>query len=430
MVNSKIKNIPNNEEKLALFIPVGTGLGGSEGAESLAYGLLYLIKQQNPDRVVFFTTELSNKTTMKSLKEPYKVEFGKNLNKISQFIKINDIDDFNEFYDKITNQINALSNYRIIVDYTSGTKTMTMAACIAATVNRLDLMFVSGKRGEDHIVQRGSEVLRSQDLNKVYLEKSIKDSEELYNQYRFKQAISKLEELIFIDGDEDFELNRMSHLFMYGAYNYWDEFNHEIALKSFDIHFYMYFKKLSKQIKSNIKALKIINDDKDKLQDYYILASMINNARRRGEEGRYDDAIARLYRCMELMAKIVLNDFGVDPNNVDIKMIQAKSDIAYYNISGKLMRGQHGVLRMPGIDSMYMLIYNLNNFNKMGQFYFKHRNDYLKVLQHRNQSILAHGLEMRDEDDYDDFYKGVMSLAERLDEHMNDYIKSCEFPKF
>ena len=71
---TKTKNfqINENKEKLALLIPVGTGAGGTvEAADSLAYGLLYLIKENNPDRIVFFTTELSNKTTLKSLKEQY-----------------------------------------------------------------------------------------------------------------------------------------------------------------------------------------------------------------------------------------------------------------------------------------------------------------------------------------------------------------------
>ena len=432
MVKSKIKNISisENKEKLALLIPVGTGAGGTvEAADSLAYGLLYLIKENNPDRIVFFTTELSNKTTLKSLKQQYFDEFGKELNKISNFIKINDIDDFEEFYGKITNQIKSLKNYRIIVDYTSGTKTMTMAASIAATVNNLELMFVSGKRGSKNIVEKGTEVLRIQNLDTVHEEKIIEDTEELFNLYRFKQAIEKLESLGLSD-NEEMEFNKTSHFFLYAAYNYWDDFNHEVALHGFKIHFYKYFNDLSAQIRLNIKALKIINDESNDLQKYYILASLINNAERRAEEGKYDDAIARLYRGMELIANICLDYYSINPNDVDVEKVKDKSDKAFYNISGKLIRTHKGALKMPGIDSMYMLIHNLSTFNNVGQFYFEHRNEYQTVLQHRNTSILAHGLEMKDVDDYNDFKKGIMSLAKRLDKNMEVYLEETKFPKF
>lgn len=433
MVKSKIKNISTNEqtEKLALLIPVGTGLGGTpEGANSLAYGLLYLIKETKPNRIIFFTTELSKRTTLKSLKKQYSDEFGKELNKISNFIKINDIDDFEEFYNKITNQIKSLKNYHIIVDYTSGTKTMTMAASIAATVNNLDLMFVSGKRGKNNIVEKGTEELRIQNLNKVHQEEVIEDTKELFNQYRFKYAIEKIESLKTPEDSEEMEFNRAKHILLLITYNYWDEFNHYLALYTFNTHYYQDFKEMEYQLKLNYKALKIINDDDNKLQDYYILASIINNADRRAEEGKYDDAIARLYRSMELIAQICLDKYGINPNDVDINKVKGKSDQAFYNISGKLIRTHKGALKLPGLDSIYMLIHNLNSFDKIGQYYFDHREDYKIVLQHRNTSILAHGLEMKDMDDYNDFKKGVTSLTKRLDENFEEYLKAAKFPKF
>ena len=44
------------------------------------------------------------------------------------------------------------------------------------------------------------------------------------------------------------------------------------------------------------------------------MADLLNNAQRRIDEGKYDDAVARLYRANELIAQITLTKFGVIDN--------------------------------------------------------------------------------------------------------------------
>ena len=50
-----------------------------------------------------------------------------------------------------------------------------------------------------------------------------------------------------------------------------------------------------------------------------MLASIINNSKRRGKENKFDDAVARLYRSFELIAQIrLLEKYNIDTNRVDI----------------------------------------------------------------------------------------------------------------
>ena len=90
------------------------------------------------------------------------------------------------------------------------------------------------------------------DLNKILTEeeatKSVKkeildDASELFNQYRFKQGIEKLDSWILPeDADDLLKLIKQIFSMLFITYNYWDLFNHEIAEYAFNIHFYVFFR--------------------------------------------------------------------------------------------------------------------------------------------------------------------------------------------
>jgi len=426
------ENLNPRNLDVALFIPVGTGLAGTEeGNKSLARTLLFLIRNQNPDRLVFFTTDLSKKTTLKYLRQFYMDEFGKNLNKISNFINIKNIDDFTEFYTKISNQIKAFSKYHIKIDYTSGTKTMTMAACVAATMYDLELLFVSGKRGSNNIIEEGSEFVKIQNMSKVTKQKTEENLKRAFNTYRFKEGFMELSSVTFDDGDDKkLKVEHLGFTLLFVIYNHWDKFDHETALELFNQGLYGQFKEFKDVLKRTNKSLKIINDEKHPQRELYVLASLINNAYRRREEGRFDDGIARLYRAMELITDIGLRKQGINPYDVDINLVESKSVKAYHNISGKLIRGHKGVLRLPGIDSRFMLLYHLSTFDKTSQIYYNNRKLYVDLIQSRNKSILAHGFDAKTEDEFDTFFEAILKLVHSLDNKMDDILEDTKFPKF
>ena len=72
------------------------------------------------------------------------------------------------------------------------------------------------------------------------------------------------------------------------------------------------------QINENLEFLKLkISKRGIKTGDVkYYLPDLLNNAYRRIEEGKYDDAVARLYRSIELTAQLGLVNEGVVDVNV------------------------------------------------------------------------------------------------------------------
>ncbi len=151
---------------VAMLITVGTGVGGDDARDSLAHGILFSIIHHRPKKVVFFGSD-DSKNTIISLKKQYLKEIGEELD-YDEFILVNEIDSFSKYFREIKYKILELNNdYDIVIDYTSGTKTMTMAAAFASMLYRKKLIFINGKR-EKGIVIKGTEKASSQNLYLVY----------------------------------------------------------------------------------------------------------------------------------------------------------------------------------------------------------------------------------------------------------------------
>ena len=180
-------------KEIAMLITVGTGIGGSEARDSLAHGILFSIKNHRPRKIIFFGSEDSKKTVdsvVRQFKE-INIDF-----EYDDFVLINNVDSFSDYFSAFKSKINELEeDYEIIIDYTSGTKTMTMSAAFASMVFGKKLIFVTGKR-ENGSVVKGTEKIASQNLFLVYDELMISKIKELFNINRFEAGKSLLDDIV------------------------------------------------------------------------------------------------------------------------------------------------------------------------------------------------------------------------------------------
>ncbi|MEM3431603.1 MAG: hypothetical protein QW783_03620, partial [Candidatus Micrarchaeia archaeon] len=129
--------------KKAMIITVGTGIGNDpDKVKSLASGINKSIKFGNPQYIKFITSKEGEETI-------------KEIKKLNEDIPENDIkflntiDDINEIYDEINKVVIELmkKNYdSITIDFTSGTKAMSVGAVLSATKFNLNLSYISGER--------------------------------------------------------------------------------------------------------------------------------------------------------------------------------------------------------------------------------------------------------------------------------------------
>lgn len=397
--------------KTALLMTVGTGIGGQVATEDLAHAILFSIDNSNPDIVIFFGSEKSKKT-VESVKEQYLNEFEEEFDYF-EFIHLEQIDDFKIYFEAFKRKIQELDGYKIIIDYTSGTKTMTMSAAFASMLYRKNLYFVGGER-EDGVVIRGTEKIISQNLYPIYDDLMISKIKELFNTNRFDAGKSLFEDITKAKKD--------TYANLFDAYYYFDNVDYNKANKYFITkEFIAEWPELKKQFSLNAKALYHLNKEDSAMRPFYILGSLINNARRRAEETKYDDAIARLYRSLELIAQIKLNEYGIDTSDVELDILNK------HGVEQEFKPDFSGKIKLSLVQD-YELLNNLGD--DLGEFYIKNKDEFLATISSRNNSILAHGLNSQTEKQYVKFRDLILKFASVLNPEMDVYIHETEFPEF
>lgn len=395
----------------ALLMTVGTGIGGQVATEDLAHAILFSIDTTNPDKVIFFGLKLS-KITIESVKEQYLDKFGDEFD-YYEFIQLEEIDSFKTYFEAFKSKILELNDCKVIIDYTSGTKTMTMSAAFASMLFRKNLYFVGGER-EDGVVLRGTEKIISQNLYHIYDDLMISKIKELFNTNRFDAGKELLKDVIKADQNV--------YLKLFDAYYYFDNVDYKKADEYFITkEFNAEWPELKKQFGFNAKALYHLNKEDSAMRPFYILGSLLNNARRRAEETKYDDAIARLYRALELIAQIRLKEYGIDTSNVD------SATLKKYGVDSDFKPDFNEIIKL-GLVQDYELLNSLGD--ELGEFYIKNKDDFLAVISSRNNSILAHGLSSQTEKQYNKFRDLVLKFASVLNPEMDEYIHETKFPEF
>lgn len=387
---------------------VGTGRRDEKSIKNLAHGLLVSITHYNPDRIVFFGSEESTET-IESVKRQYYENRGEELINYD-FVTIDRIDDFDDCFETIKEEIREKEDYEIVIDYTSGTKTMTMSAAICSMLYHKKLSLVAGKRGENGIVVRGTEKIVEQSLYSAYDKLLFDQVKTLFNSYRFKDAKSVLNQIVISDGKEKFGQ-------LIEAYDLWDKFDHRTAFKILGEISDM-------QISQNKGFLGKLN----RMEKYetLILVDLINNASRRIEEGKYDDAIARLYRTIELIAQIKLAGEGLDDLSEQKFMIEdlkrKKVDIRGYEDYAD----EKGRLKL-GLANKFNLLKDMG-WEEADKVYLE--NNKLKdLLKKRNSSILAHGLEPVEKKTATELFDAVKEYAKIILPELNELLEDASFPK-
>lgn len=403
-------------KKTVLLMTVGTGIGGGE---QLAHGIFYSIESHNPDKIFFFGSKASL-NTIEHIHDNIIEDYDG-----YEFIEIEHIDDFKEYFNEIKAKILEYIDEKVVIDYTSGTKTMTMAAAFASMVYHKNLVFVSGKR-EGGIVKSGTEKIISQNLYPVYDDLMMDKINDLFNSNRFEAGKILLDDIIESDDKEIYTK-------LFEIYYNFDNINYQKAFDLFTVDFLKEvidrFPELKSQLSQNRMALQTIVKKDHKLRCYCILSSLLNNAKRRYNEGKYDDAIARLYRSFELIAQIRLKEkYNIKTSKVDMESLKKRGLTEDYLNTLDSCRSDLNDDVKIGLAKDYDLLEKLND--PLGIFYAENYNEINQCSSFRNKSILAHGLNYQTKENYENFEKLVLEAANILTNDLEKYLNQTLFPEF
>lgn len=289
----------------------------------------------------------------------------------------------------------------VIVDYTGGTKNMSVALALAAITHGFSFSYVGGKERTKEgigIVVNGKEVIYQSinpwDFLAVEEKKKIAL---LFNQFQFKAAkemTDKLQEKSTIYKSVFKKLG-----FLIEGYHKWDWFRYSEALESFkrarleelletDDKSVVSFARESSKIRNFLEML-ARNPQKPSLT---LILDMFSNAERRFKEGKIDDAVLRLYRLVELIAQEkLLTNHGIDASDVKKEQIPDKLQTDFMN-SYKSPRD--GKIKIPQ-TAAFSLLYALGD--ELGKSFETNKSRFLDIQSSRNYSYLAHGFEYSNE---------------------------------
>lgn len=440
--------------------------------------LIYSIKEFKPDIVCFIHTPQTKKECKLILDDSgfdgdvYYTEISDHESLDNSFIKSKEL---------FSNFVNP--DYEVRVDFTGGTKPMVsgiVLAVIEGNFSNFRLNYV-GSKGSDSrtkkgvgVVKDGSEISKLQ-INpyKKYAINEFKRGINFFNKYQFEAAVQNFEKAKEVS--DDVNLSKLADIYIdiVNFYSKWDKFNDKIS-KNVNV-----FKNLNSiirniesdeflltsltddypnfynQLKNNLKflCLKINgftyedflskNFDNVPLKNRikYYLPDILNNAYRRIEEGKYDDALARLYRSSELIAQIKLTEIGlIDDDSLESNKIFHINRNQFLEKTNK--RKNSGKIRcfiedVIGEEELYskktFKLANYNSYKLLSLFGYVAAEEYVEInkkLGKRNNSILAHGLNPISRTYTVDLYDELLEYAYKFYPDLNEYMDLSRFPKF
>ncbi|KAF5434831.1 CRISPR-associated protein [Candidatus Methanophagaceae archaeon] len=276
-----------------------------------------------------------------------------------------------DVYEKVKDKWAEWSFDRMAIDITGGTKVMVSGVAVAgAFLKNVDLLYVDSKFG--WILKKsypGSErIVRLGNPFDVFGDLEEKEGIELFKGYNYtacERVFGKLSGLSRDPRQFKYEL------VLSQGYGAWDLFDFSKAyskineaIKTAKRYGIRYGVKLAEQL----EILKILKKSpgtdffsliKDNNFANHLVVDIFCNAERRFEQGRYDDAIIRLYRILELLAQHRLACRGIDTGNVSIKEPKVKAD--FEDVTEKIHGAKRGISEKIGLLDAYILLFILKD---------------------------------------------------------------------
>lgn len=409
--------------------------------------LVTSLKKGNPDKVIFLCSADSPLTKGSyTMVEGVLQDAGRDTSS-SAIVEIQRFDDFNDCYAAGLRTLERLRQEHpeaeIIADYTGGTK--SMSAGLAAAV--LDcpgvvLGLVQGDRTNLIKVSNGTQSLRLTQAHKAILERQKRVVTSFFERYDYAAAASLVENILgFPDLPPSESQLWQQWLVEARAWDSWDRFDHAAAWKLIHPRRKEYLK-LVMFLQACIHSRRTLEEKfkdialegigaTEKGHGYELVEDLYLNAQRRAAQSRYDDAVARLYRALELLAQARLKmQHEIDTSDVNPEKLPEPLRKKY--------QGTNGSRATLALTPAFALLLDLSQFHNepLGKLYQVHRQRLREFLKIRNSSILAHGTIPVTEADYrkalnffESFLEGAFSCLSQAGMLAKPYAARRQFPR-
>jgi CRISPR-associated protein (TIGR02710 family) len=343
---------------------------------------------------------------------PTQTNLGSKFQPTTDLVVLDNPDDLTECYQKIVAKIQEIQQISplptIKADYTGGTKTMTASLVIASIDHQVDLHLTTGDRLDLIRVEQGEMTAQAQ-IAPVLVQQTIDHYLPVFlQQYNYPGAITQLTELPSIGAIASGQKRAIQVLKdICQGFEAWDRFDHTAAMTSLKNY------RQYPEIDSRLAFLQKVIDSRKEIADnvqlklsaerhgYEVVQDLLLNAERRATQNRYDDAVGRLYRALELLAQVRLwQKYRVRTGDLDISKLPADIRNKYEN---------HDEL---GLFKSYVLLTQMKS-EPIGKLYQQHKENIKQVLRKRNDSLFAHGFTPVTVNDYAEMHQAIADFIDQ-----------------
>lgn len=310
------------------------------------------------------------------------------------------------------------ASFQVVVDFTGGTKCMSAAIGIQASRWPSVFSYVGGnertKDGVGVVVSGAEKIVHQANPWDALGHQAVEDYVVLFDQHAFIAAanLAAVTMKRVSRPDRKRELSSLGELAK--ALDAWDRFDHATSKNLLEG-----VRKAANDLRAVLGATKgdrVLAGTAQLVEHlgqlgqatppsrHHVL-DLLANAKRRKDEGRFDDAVARLYRATEAIAQVTLKEgHGVESTeNVPLERVPEPLRTTWAT------RANEGSVAL-GLQDAYALLAALNDpigkkFQDVGLSGTK------SPLVARNRSILAHGFQRVSDTVFDKLWTSALSLA-------------------
>jgi CRISPR-associated protein (TIGR02710 family) len=361
----------------------------------------YALRQARPDYVVFVcSAKGADRAGTQEFVRRYADHAKLSPDRYEELL-LDDPDDLVRVYEQACERLRRLRKdwpqALFLVDYTAGTKSMSAALAMAVIDQdeRVELRLVKGQRGQYATVIPGTESFRPvSGIHDLRVRRWLGPLRAALDRYDYAAALQWLDALLEreISSALADQLQRARDL--YRAFDAWDRWDLERAERLLKAHRTVPAgEQLAYERLTVLEQLRIVRDafeDRAVLTEerdpYVAVDDLLLNAERRAAQARYDDATARVYRAIELLAQIRLRvAHGLVTEDVDLARVpeECRAKLAARRDGEKAVK--------VGLLSAWCLLAAYPS-DPLGRWFRERESRVIDWVKRRNRSILAHGL--------------------------------------
>lgn len=380
------------------------------------------LEQHNPDFTIFFvTTEPAGGSRRFLLEETEKGEpIPKRARLALDTYEVITLPNPDDFAGCLELMLDALEEHSEAVDrladYTGGTKTMSAALVVAALLNGWSLSLVTGERRDTVKVAKGTELARRVRTAPFFVTQTLLHVQTLYKRHEFASAAGLLNDLLAKTELPSKEAERLTtlHTFLQSLAA-WDRFAYDEA--------YSLLRTVGKLWDEGCEFLAQI-----RRRTVLSVSDLVGNACRRADQARYEDAVLRLYRAVELLAQLRLKlQYAQDTSDLNLddqKLSSLPPDLMQRLRERKERDSRAWVGLLEACEILAAL------GDPVGQVFREHQAPIRDLLSQRNRLFLTHGLSPIARTDWERSHELAVTFLGRAFAALNLTFSPLRFPSW